>query len=111
MLRLLFICSRNQLRSPTAEQVFAQREGIEAASAGLNHDSAETVTPALVEWADMIFVMEKAHLKKLRSRFGHYLKDQKVVCLDIPDKYEFMEPALVALLEGRVTPFLIAPHS
>jgi predicted protein tyrosine phosphatase len=58
---LLFMCSRNRLRSPTAEQVFAAWRGIETSSAGLNHDAENPVTPELVQWADIIFVMERTH--------------------------------------------------
>jgi len=36
MTNLLFLCSRNRLRSPTAEPVFADRPGVETASAGLS---------------------------------------------------------------------------
>lgn len=38
MLRVLFICSRNRLRSPTAESVFAA-PGLETDSAGLAQDA------------------------------------------------------------------------
>lgn len=58
---LLFLCSRNRLRSPTAEQVFASRPGVETASAGLASDAEEECSAELVAWADIIFVMEKAH--------------------------------------------------
>jgi predicted protein tyrosine phosphatase len=110
MKHVLFICSQNRLRSPTAEQVFSIREDIEVASAGLNHDAAQPVTPALLEWADVIFVMEKAHLNRLRRRFATHLNRQRVVCLDIPDDYDYMEPALVELLQARVPRFLgLAP--
>lgn len=102
MKHVLFICSQNRLRSPTAEQVFSDYQAIEVASAGLNHDAEEPVTPDLLAWADIIFVMEKAHLKRLRQRYGKHLKQQRIVCLDIPDNYDYMEPALVQLLETRV---------
>ncbi len=46
---LLFICSRNRLRSPTAEQVFAAWPGVETASAGLAPDADEPCTDELVE--------------------------------------------------------------
>lgn len=106
MKRVLFICSQNRLRSPTAEQVFSARIDIECASAGLNHDAESVVTPELVEWADIIFVMEKAHKAKLASKFKRYLRNARVVCLDIPGDYEFMEPALVSLLESKVARYL-----
>ena len=105
-MRVLFICSQNRLRSPTAEQVFASWAGIEVASAGLNNDAENVVTPELLEWADLIFVMEKAHRNRLGKKFRAYLNGKRVVCLDIPDEYEFMDPALVRLLKARVTRYL-----
>ena len=103
---LLFLCARNRLRSPTAEQVFADRPGVETASAGLAPDAEEHCSPELVEWADIIFVMERAHRAKLQRRFKAHLKRARVICLDIPDDYAFMQPELVALLERKVGPFL-----
>ena len=102
MRRVLFLCSRNRLRSPTAEQVFAGRPDLEVASAGLSPDADVPCTSELVEWADIVFVMEKAHRAKLSTGFRRYLKDKKVVCLDIQDDYAFMAPELVRLLETRV---------
>jgi predicted protein tyrosine phosphatase len=107
--RVLFVCSQNLLRSPTAEQVFANYPGIECTSAGLAKDTHNPVTNDLVEWADLIFVMEKVHRRKLAAKFGKLLKKQRVICLDIRDDYEFMEPALVELLNEKVRPFLPRP--
>ena len=106
MKHVLFICSQNRLRSPTAEQVFSSWEGIEVASAGLNNDADTPVTPEALSWADLIFVMEKAHRNKLSKKFRTYLNGKRIVCLNIPDKFEFMDPALVALLRARVPQFL-----
>lgn len=100
---VLFICSQNRLRSPTAEQVFADRPGIETSSAGLNHDAENPLTPELLQWADTIFVMEHAHRSRLSSRFKPHLDGKRVICLEIPDEYEFMDPGLVRLLETRVS--------
>jgi predicted protein tyrosine phosphatase len=105
----LFICSRNQLRSPTAEKVFSVWPGIEVASAGLDPSAQEPVTPELLLWADLIFVMEKVHRKKLSAKFGAHLNCQRVICLDILDDYEYMEPALMELLKKRVSPHLRMP--
>lgn len=102
MRKVLFICSQNRLRSPTAEQVFADWPGIEAASAGLNNDAENPLTPELLKWADLVFVMERAHRNKLSSRFRAHLGRQRIICLDIPDDYDYMEPALIALLRARV---------
>lgn len=71
------------------------------------HCSADVPLDAeLIDWADMIFVMETAHKTKMSARFKKHLDGKRVVCLGIPDDYAFMEPALVALLERKVGPFL-----
>jgi predicted protein tyrosine phosphatase len=106
MRRVLFICSANRLRSPTAEQVFSTYPDLEVASAGLSHDAAERLTPEHLEGVDTIFVMEKAHKAKLSRHFRTHLKGARIICLDIPDDYAFMQPELIALLEARVTPHL-----
>ena len=106
MKRILFICSQNRLRSPTAEQVFSSRPGLEVASAGLNNDAESPVTPELLEWADLVFVMEKAHRNKLSKKFRANLSGKRVICLDIPDEFEFMDPILVKLLNAKVPQFL-----
>lgn len=105
-LHLLFICSQNRLRSPTAEQVFSDRPGRETASAGTNRGADNPLSAELVEWADVIFVMEKQHQRKLTQGFGAHLRGKRVVCLGIPDDYEFMQPELVGLLEGKVGKYL-----
>ena len=99
---VLFVCSQNRLRSPTAEQVFANWPGIEVASAGLNDGVRHPVTPELLKWADTIFVMEGAHRTLLNQRFKPLLKDHRVICLGIPDKFGFMDPELVTLLKQMV---------
>jgi predicted protein tyrosine phosphatase len=104
--RILFICSMNRWRSPTAEQVFAEHPGVECTSAGLSHGAENPVTPELIAWADLIFVMERAHKAKLAKAFKPYLGNKRVVCLNIPDNYKFMDPALVKLLRAKVGGFL-----
>lgn len=102
MRRVLFLCGRNRLRSPTAEQVFSAGAGVEVASAGLDNDADVACTPELLEWADIVFVMERSHRSKLTRRFKRHLKNTRVICLDIPDDYGFMQPELVRLLHLRV---------
>lgn len=96
------MCSRNRLRSPTAEQVFASWPGIETASAGINRDADNPVTPELLQWADLILVMERAHRSKLSAKFKAQMAGKRVVCLEMPDRFDYMEPALVELLKARV---------
>lgn len=106
MKHLLFICSQNKLRSPTAEAVFAETPGIDVDSAGLNNDAIVPLSPEQVEWADLIFVMENTHREKLNRKFKRHLNRQRVIVLGIPDNYRYMDPALMELLKLKVTPFL-----
>ncbi|WP_300621780.1 phosphotyrosine protein phosphatase [Dokdonella sp.] len=101
-LNVLFLCSRNRLRSPTAEQVFADSTGVETASAGLSPDADHPLAPELLDWADLVFVMEPAHRRKLAAKFGARLRGKRVVCLGIPDDYDFMAPELVRRLKACV---------
>jgi predicted protein tyrosine phosphatase len=106
MKKLLFLCSQNRLRSPTAEAVFSEYEGLEVESAGLDHYAELPVSTEMIEWADIIFVMEKSHRNKLSKNFQPFLKSKKVICLDIPDDFEYMEPLLINLLKKKVLPLL-----
>ena len=104
--RILFLCSQNKLQSPTAEAIFASHPGIEVDSAGLNNDAEVPLSEEQIEWADLILVMEKSHRNRLNRKFRHLLSGKKVTVLDIPDEYEFMDPALVQLLKTRCSPYL-----
>ena len=102
----MFVCARNRLRSPTAEAIFAGMDGLEVSSAGTAPDAECLVDLQLIEWADDVFVMEQRQRKLLASRFGVALSGKRVVCLGIPDRYEFMQDALVALLRAKVLPLI-----
>jgi len=105
-LRALFICTHNRLRSPTAEQVFATWPGVETDSAGVGNDADVPLSPEQLAWAEIVFVMEKAHRNRLSAKFQRHLNGKRIVCLDIPDDYAYMQPELVRLLEKKVAPFL-----
>ncbi|WP_413173543.1 low molecular weight protein tyrosine phosphatase family protein [Anabaena azotica] len=106
MKKLLFLCSQNRLRSPTAEAVFSEYPGLEVDSAGLDRTAQNPVSTESITWADIIFVMEKSHKSKLSKNFQPFLKDKKVICLDIPDEYEYMQADLIELLKRKVLPLL-----
>lgn len=101
-MNLLFICLRNKLRSPTAEHIFAEHAN--TCSAGTAKDAEIRVGLDDLEWADMVFVMENRHAKQLRDLFPK--SEPRVICLGIPDCYEYMQPELIAILEQKVLPFL-----
>jgi len=108
-LKVLFVCSRNRLRSLTAESIFNGRNDHEVRSVGTEEGARIRITPGHIGWADLIFVMEKAHRNKLNRKFRAHLKGKRVICLDIPDQYDFMDPALVTLLNMKVPRHLPRP--
>jgi predicted protein tyrosine phosphatase len=105
-MNLLFVCSQNKLRSPTAEAVFSELPSFDVRSAGLNNDAEIPLGIEDVLWADCIFVMEQTHKTKLRKRFKEHLTKQRLICLGIPDDYDYMDPELIKLLKKDVPPFL-----
>jgi predicted protein tyrosine phosphatase len=105
-MKVLFVCSRNRRRSPTAEAVFGRYLSVEALSAGTSPDAETPVSADLIEWADLVIAMESVHRRRLRDRFGPLLKTKKIVVLGIPDNYEYMDPELMRILEDKVHPHL-----
>ncbi|MCQ6557781.1 low molecular weight protein tyrosine phosphatase family protein [Paenibacillus mendelii] len=101
-MKLLFVCSRNKWRSLTAEHIFHGLNGLDVRSAGTEEQARIKVTAGHIGWADMILVMERKHLRRLRSKFDFILSEKQMVCLDIPDDYRYMDEELVELLKARV---------
>ena len=106
MKRALFICTQNRLRSPTAEQVFASWPDVESNSAGLGNDAEVPLSSEQIAWANIIFVMEKTHRNRLSQKFRAHLNGKRVICLDIPDDYDDMQPELIRLLAAKAGKFL-----
>ncbi len=104
--RLLFLCSRNHWRSPTAESLFRSHPHYTARSAGTADSARIKVTVCHVEWADLIFCMEKKHADILRQRFPDALAEKQLIVLGIPDDFEFMDPELIALLRAELAAHL-----
>jgi predicted protein tyrosine phosphatase len=107
MKRALFVCTQNRLRSPTAEQIFADWPNVETDSAGLGNDATTPLSSEQIAWANIIFVMEKAHRSKLSKKFKAYLSNKRIICLDIPDEYEYMDPLLITILKAKAGKFLM----
>jgi predicted protein tyrosine phosphatase len=107
--KLLFICSQNRARSLTAEKIFNKLPGYQARSAGTQRGARVVVTEGHAGWAELIFVMEKSHLYKLRQKCGDALDGKHVITLHIPDDYDFMQPELVDELMDKVRSYLELP--
>tara|TARA_S200000501_G_scaffold345766_1_gene358676 strand:+ start:1259 stop:1564 length:306 start_codon:yes stop_codon:yes gene_type:complete len=100
-MKLLFVCTANKHRSPTAQLMFRDHYGYEALSAGLSPDSQQVVDQELVDWADKVFCFEDRQKKKLKKRFG-----VRAVNLAVPDEYDFNDADLVEVLRQKVPQFL-----
>lgn len=99
-MKLLFICNVNKFRSPTAEEIFKDR--YETKSAGLSEFATKRLTKEMLEWADIVFVMESKMRKKIGKRFPEQYLKKRIVMLDIEDIYDYMQPELCRILEARV---------
>ncbi|MEG4446958.1 methyltransferase domain-containing protein [Microcoleus sp. AT9_B5] len=110
-IKILFVCSQNKWRSLTAEKICQKLSGYSVRSAGTEKGARIRVTEGLVGWADLIFVMEKKHGDRLRSKFPESLEGKKVICLQIPDNYQYMEPELVELLQAKLNPYMEMPEN
>ena len=101
-LTALFICSRNQWRSPTAEQIFRRHPLMSVRSAGTSPNARRKVSAEDIRWADVIFVMEEKHKSRLVAEFSRLLDGKTIHVLDIPDEYKYMDLDLVEQLEQSV---------
>ena len=102
----LFICSRNKWRSRTAEDLFKNVEHITVRSAGISSSARIKVNEKLVEWADIIFVMEQSHKQWLNQKYPALSRSKKLIVLDIPDEYQYMDSELVQMLVTALEPFI-----
>ena len=106
-MKVLFICSRNRQRSLTAEHIFDGVANHQVRSAGTEPHARIRVTAGHIGWADIIFVMEKRHLDRLRAKYAEPLQGKRITCLHIPDNYSYMDTTLIALLKKAVEPYLL----
>jgi predicted protein tyrosine phosphatase len=109
VVRALFVCEGNRHRSPTAERLYTATPGVKARSAGLSPLARVEVTDELLEWADAVFVMDDRLERLIRKRFAATIDGKNLVCLAVPDDFQFMQPELLALLTERLTPHLGKP--
>lgn len=105
-MNILFVCSRNQWRSRTAETIFKKHPLHHVASAGTENAARIKVTEKHISRADIIFVMENKHKRRLIDKFGQLPDDKEIIILDIEDNYKYMDPELIEMLEIGTAPYL-----
>jgi predicted protein tyrosine phosphatase len=107
--KLLFVCGQNRHRSLTAERMYEGFPGYEVLSAGTVPAARIRVTREHLEWADLIFVMELEHAQRLRQKFKQSLEGKRVICLNIPDTYGYMNLGLIQELKKKLSDYVAVP--
>jgi predicted protein tyrosine phosphatase len=100
--KILFVCSRNQRRSLTAETIFKTELAWDVRSAGTEAAARIRVTAGQLGWADVVVVMEKRHQERLRQKFPEEFAAKPCVCFFIADDYEFMDAGLIEALREKM---------
>lgn len=103
-MNILFLCTSNIQRSRTAEDHFKVRYPQHTfRSAGLSKKNCHffnttLCTEEMLLWADKIYVFEEEHLRRIMLETSdNYL--HKITNLFIEDKYKYMQPELVSMLD------------
>jgi predicted protein tyrosine phosphatase len=104
--KILFVCHLNRVRSATAERLFCKRPDLDVRSAGTSSDAMVQVNARMLEWADVVITMDESQRVALEQMFPRHAALARLVCLQIPDDFTFLQPELVALLEARVAPLV-----
>lgn len=96
---ILFVCGRNQWRSPTAARIYAHDPRIRVRARGVSSKSRRQIRAGDVEWADLILVMENRYKSRIAATYRK-LCLPPVESLDIPDDFEFMDTELISRIKS-----------
>ena len=105
-MNVLFVCSKNQWRSPTAEKIYQNRPFIQVKSAGTSKSAKRKISNRDIQWADIICVMESKHKERILSEFRNLIQNKTIYILKIPDKFGYMDPLLIEKILAAVDPIL-----
>ena len=105
-MNILFVCSRNKRRSLTAESIYKNNSEFNVRSAGTEPSARVKLTAKLIDWSDVIFVMEKNHKQRITENFRELSNEKNIVILDIPDEYEYMDEELIEMIKISVDNYL-----
>lgn len=97
-MKALFVCNQNKHRSVTAQELFADQ--FQTKSAGLYNGTP--LTDQLLEWADIVFVMDDEQRRDIGQRFPKQYLNKQIISLNIPDTFAYNQPELKLLLKSRM---------
>ena len=107
--KVLFVCDEDNLRSPTGTAVYGSNTDLEVRSAGFGRYSSQRVSEDMLQWADIVFVMERRHRNRIHKAFPRIYAKKRIICLYIPDEFDYMDSVLVRLLTSRCSPYIDTP--
>lgn len=101
--KVLFVCSAGILRSATCARIYASQYNTRAA--GSEDYALIPVTKELIAWAETIVFVNQENMHKVSQKFD--LDDlagngKEIVCLNIPDQYEHMNPWLIHIIKEQL---------
>ncbi|MBE0441481.1 MAG: low molecular weight protein tyrosine phosphatase family protein [Psychrobacter sp.] len=105
-MNLLFVCTKNKWRSPTAEKIYSNHPNLSVRSAGTSRSARKHINIKDIHWADIVFVMENKHKRYINEQFRHQLDSKNIIVLDIPDDYHYMDKALISCLQDDIDSYL-----
>ncbi len=105
-MNILFVCSKNKWRSRTAETIFKNTGNHNVKSAGTSQNARVKLNENHLNWADLVFVMEEKHLQIIEQKFRSNAFNDKIIVLDIPDNYKYMDEDLILTLKVAVSSFI-----
>ena len=107
-INVLFVCSKNQWRSPTGEAIYRQHPLVNARSAGTSSKARHHISHVDIKWADIIFVMEPKHRQRLLADFPEAMRYRELHVLNIEDNYQFMDSELIDEIKSAVDPIILS---
>jgi predicted protein tyrosine phosphatase len=107
--KILFVCSRNKWRSPTAERIYKHHPYISVRSGGVTTKGNHQINEKDIQWADLIIFMESWHRSKLMAQYRGTIKFPTTEILGIPDEYQYMDQELIEILKDQVD-YLLKKH-
>lgn len=105
-MNILFVCSKNKWRSRTAETIFKNSGQNNIRSAGTENGARVRISEPLLNWADLIFVMEEKHQTKIERDFPDAVEGKIIVVLGIEDDYKYMDAELIETLKITTEEYL-----
>ena len=109
-MNILFVCSRNKRRSRTAEKIFSNDQRVYVKSAGFSSKSPVKISEKLVNWADLILLMEYEHSKRLLDLYRK-IDIPKTEVLEIEDRFEYMDKELIEILTEKTNEIIKTAHN